>query len=186
LSGRRPLRGTSRALREGRGECTPVTYFTVKLVLQLGPKVLGMGAGAIAVEMHADRAAPGAAKHHAEGRVHPLPRAVSGPWFPRPSSRAARACRARPHERCACPHGHLLASVPALTVLALGGQCRGRVPRKRHGSIDRRIISTLAPDVVFGLSDVDIWVASPDARNQCSLRAFEKAGFERRQTLTVP
>ena len=48
------------------------------------------------------------------------------------------------------------------------------------------VISAFARDVVFGLHGVDVCVASPDPRNRRSLRAFEKAGFERRQTFTVP
>jgi RimJ/RimL family protein N-acetyltransferase len=48
------------------------------------------------------------------------------------------------------------------------------------------VIAAFARDVVFGLQGMEVCVASPDPRNLRSLRAFEKAGFERRQTFTVP
>lgn len=48
------------------------------------------------------------------------------------------------------------------------------------------VVAAFARDVVLGLQGMDICVASPDPRNLRSLRAFEKAGFERRQTFTVP
>jgi RimJ/RimL family protein N-acetyltransferase len=48
------------------------------------------------------------------------------------------------------------------------------------------VISAFARDVVFGLQGMEVCVASPDPRNRRSLRAFEKAGFERRKMFTVP
>jgi RimJ/RimL family protein N-acetyltransferase len=48
------------------------------------------------------------------------------------------------------------------------------------------VIAAFARDVVFDLHGMEVCVASPDASNLRSLRAFEKAGFERRETFTVP